>query len=61
MKVLKLTNRDGKACLVNFAKFEQAVSCSTNGETYTKVHFNRGYCSVRETPEEIYDKLNIFN
>ena len=56
-KVLKLTDRDGKVCLVNFKKFEQVVSYSYRDEKYTKVHFNRGYSSVVETPEEIYDKL----
>lgn len=56
-KVLKLTGRNGKLCLVNLKKFEQAEQLVYNDEIYTKIHFNRGYCCVKETPEEVYDKL----
>ena len=53
MKVIKLTDTDGKVCLINIERVEYIYI----DEKFTKVEFKDNWIGVRETPEEIYDKL----
>ena len=57
MKIIKLTDREGNVCCVNFYKVEQVINYAYKEENYSKIYFNQGWIGVKETPEEIYDKL----
>lgn len=61
-KILSLTDINGDEACVNFKRFESIVKYSYTDKNeknvvLTKINFNRGSLTVRESVSEIKDKL----
>lgn len=58
MKFIKLTGQgNGHSIYVNIDKIESVESCSDDGDNFTFVMTVSDTICVRETPEQIFEKI----